>query len=91
MRLETRGFEPRELVGHRIGEVEAGCAFDDRVLRPLRDDDVGEDEAAAGRQRRGHAPEQIGLSGPVQMVHGERGDDEVERALGQRVLQARDA
>ena len=43
-----------------------------------------------GPSRLGDAREQIRLTGTVEVVHSERGDDEVEAALGERVLETTD-
>ena len=59
----------------------------DRVGGVDRDDDVGEDEAPARAQRAGHPGEEGGLVRSFQVVHGQRGDHEVEGARGQGVGQ----
>ncbi len=77
----------REQVGHGLGQVEARVERGHDVGRVLGHDDVGHREAPAGRQHGGDAREEVGLGRPVEVVDGERGEDEVERALGQRVAQ----
>ncbi len=59
------------------------------VLLALGDDDVGEHEAAAGRKLGGDPLEEVLLAGAVEVVDGEGGHDQVERAFGQRVFEPR--
>jgi hypothetical protein len=63
----------------RVGQVVFPVDRGDDVLVVLRDDDVGEDEGAARLEDRGDAPEEVLLAGAVEVMDGERGDDEVER------------
>ena len=52
---------------------------------------VAEHEPCAGRELGSDALEEVGLPGAVEVVDGERRDDDVKRALRERILQARDA
>ncbi len=92
VRPQWFGFEsdfrkPLELIVKAVGEVDDPVDFDLRVLWIVWDDDVAEHERAAWLQHVVHAPEEIALAGPVEMVDGERRDDEVERSRRQRVLE----
>ncbi len=56
----------------------------------VRDHDVGEDEPSAGSEQVCDVVKQHGLARGVEVVDGERGDGEVERAVGKRVLDGSD-
>ena len=47
-------------------------------------------EATARREDGRHATEEVGFAGAVEVVDGERGDHEVERAVGEGILEAGD-
>jgi uncharacterized membrane protein len=97
---EAGGLEPRELLGGRARAVVDVIDGRDHVGVVERHDDVADDDAAPGREHVRDARDtqsasltgtgQVGLAGAVEVVDAERGDDEVEGAAGQRVLQARD-
>ena len=81
--------QPVQLVGQRGGTVVVGGQRGHRVGRVDGDHDIAEHEAAAGTQDAGDAGEQVRLVGPLQVVDGQRRDDEVEGAGGQRVGRGR--
>ena len=80
-----------ELIGHAAREVHHPVDLDHRVLGSLGYDDVAEDEASLRHDDAREPFEQIALLGTVEVVHGEHGDHEVERSVGQRILEARKA
>jgi hypothetical protein len=81
-RLEPCLLEPAELVGQRARLVVGRPDRRDRVLRILRDNDVGQYEAPARTQLGVDATEQVRFRGVVEVMNGQRGDDEVDPALG---------
>src|SRR5215211_1424812 len=62
-----------------------------RVVVVVWNDDIGEDKAPAGPEYLCDPMEEVPLAVAVEVVDGEAGDDEVERALRQRVLEPCDA
>ena len=79
--------QPAQLVGQRGGPVVAGGHRGHGVGRVDGDHHVAEHEAPAGAQDAGDAGEEVRLVRPLQVVDGQRRDDEVEGAAGQRVGQ----
>jgi SAM-dependent methyltransferase len=86
-RREARGIQPGELILRPVGQVEPRRQRRNGVARSIGDDDVPEDEAAAGPQRSGDAAEQVDLAGAVEVVDRERRHDEVERPAWKRLLE----
>ena len=86
-RAQAGVAQPAEQVGHGLGQVEALVERGDDVGRILGEDDVGEHEAPAGRERGGDARDEVGLVGALEVVNRERREDQVEGTLGQRCAQ----
>src|SRR5436190_1321938 len=88
---EAGGAQPRELVVQTVGPVVDAVDRRDDVLFLLGNDDVREHERAARLEDAGDAAEEVLLARAVEVMDGERGDHEVERAVRQRILEAREA
>src|SRR5438270_8193101 len=86
--LESSLPEPRELLGDGAGQILDPVDLDHGVLGTLRDDDVAEHK---GVRHPCDPPEQVALTLTVEMVDGEARDDEVERPVGERILEPLDA
>jgi hypothetical protein len=78
--------QPAQLAVHGTRQVIAGFDLDARGGGIARYDDVGEDRAPAGSEPLGNPPEEIPLALRVEVVDGERRDDEVERPGRERML-----
>ena len=79
------------MIGGRAGQVVTLVERRDGVVGIVGHDDVREHEATTGREAIGNVAEQVGLLACVEVVHGERGDDEIEGAFRELVLEARHA
>jgi hypothetical protein len=84
--VQADGGKPPKLVVYSARLVVHVVDWCDDVDRILGYHDVAKDEPAARPEPGGDAGEQVGLTCTVEVVHGERRHDEVEVALGQRVL-----
>ena len=82
------GGEPTKLLGDRARHVVHTVDGRHDVGGILGDHHVAEHEAPAGPEPLGDAGEQVRFAGLVEMVHGERGHDQVEAPGGQLVLEA---
>ncbi len=76
------------MLGDAVRDVVDPVHVDDGVLRPLGCNDVAEDE---GVRHLCDPCEQIAPTLAVEVMDGENGNHEVERALRQRILEPRDA
>src|SRR5262249_57080850 len=76
LRVEARFPEPSQL---DVGRIWLVVAVAQRGDLHVGGDDVGQDEPAARSQRVVHPCEELLLLAAIQMVNGERGDDEVEQ------------
>ena len=82
----------RSLLGNPVIAAEMGRA----ILRLAQaqlgagDVDVAEHEAPVRRESGSRTLEQVSLPGAVEMMNGEHRDDQVERTLGERILELRD-
>ena len=90
-RGQTNTLEPDELVGDGARVVVLRAERGDRVLAVLGYDDVCDDKAPARAKARANAPKEPGLFLPAEVMDDQGGDDEVDKALGQRVLDPADA
>jgi hypothetical protein len=54
-------------------------------------DDIADYEPPARPENRSNPAEEIGFLARIEVMHGERGEDEIEGSFGQALLQARDA
>ena len=88
--LEAGLGQPHDQVGERVGAVESGRQLDRHIRRIDRNDHVGEHEPPARRQRLADPSEQTTLLGRRQVVHGQRAGHQVERPVGQLVLEPGD-
>jgi hypothetical protein len=70
-----------------VGEIHHPVDRCDDVRGITGDDDIREHENALRAEDLSHAPEEIALAGTVEVVDGERGIDEVERACRERILE----
>ena len=82
--------EPDQLIGERAWLVVRRIDGGDHVVRIVRDDDIGEDEAPARAQPVAHATEQIRFPVSVEVMDCERRDDEVVLPLGKRIFESLD-
>lgn len=84
---QTGRLEPGELVGERARPVEARSERRHGVGRIVGLDDVCEDEAADRCEGVRHSGEHVRLARTVEVVERQRGDDEVEAAGWEGVLE----
>jgi Trk K+ transport system NAD-binding subunit len=89
-RPQSRRLHPTLLIGHAARSVVVTVNGGHCVGGVVGDDHVAEHEPPARRERRRHAREQVSLFRAVEVVHGEHRDHEVERAVGEWILESRD-
>jgi hypothetical protein len=80
--------EPVEQVVEAVRQVHRRVQRCRLGHRPIGHHNVGHHEPPAWRQTLADTPKQVGLARSVQVVHGTRRDDKLERSLGQRILEA---
>lgn len=87
---EAGSVQPPDLFTRAAGLVVGGVGGSAGVPGIVGDDHITEDESAAWAQDGRDPREQVRLCGAVEVVHGQRGHHQVERAGWQRVLQPAD-
>jgi hypothetical protein len=89
--LQISFGEPPQVIDDGAGCVVVRVELSHEVGRVLRHDKIAEDQPSVRGEAIGAAPEELRLPSAVEVVDGKDRDDHVERTVGQRVFEARDA